>query len=146
MVDVGPISFYLGLKIEQDWKNRTIKLSQLVYIQKVLAKYDFDKANRTKILMKEIALGPGPNLPIKAMQAKEAKYQKTTGSLIFSIVDIRPDITFSIAVSVCFAKNLSHSHFEVVKSILRYLKGSINFEITYGRDKKLIIKGYSNFD
>lgn len=146
MVDIRPISFYLDLNIEQDWENRTIKLSQLVYIQKVLAKYDFDKANRTKTLMKEIALGPRPNLPTKAIQAEEEKYQRITGSLMFSIVDIRPDIAFSITVSICFTKNPSHSHFEVVKSILRYLKRSINFGITYSRDKKLIIKGYSNFD
>ncbi len=36
MVAMGPSSFYLKLKIEQDCKKKTIKLSQLVY-QLVLA-------------------------------------------------------------------------------------------------------------
>lgn len=30
IVDMGSISFYLGLKIKQNWENRTIKLSQFV--------------------------------------------------------------------------------------------------------------------
>ncbi len=32
MVDMGPISFYLGLKVDRDRKKRTIKLSQPAYI------------------------------------------------------------------------------------------------------------------
>lgn len=26
MIDIGPISFYLGLKMQRDWENQTIKL------------------------------------------------------------------------------------------------------------------------
>lgn len=59
---------------------------------------------------------------------------------MFSIVDIRPHIVFSIVVSVCFTKNPSHSYFKTVKSILCYLKGSINCRITYDREKKQLSK------
>lgn len=27
MVDISPISFYLGLKVERDWQKRSLKLS-----------------------------------------------------------------------------------------------------------------------
>lgn len=36
MVDMGPISFYLSLKVERDRGRKTIKLFQLAYIDKVL--------------------------------------------------------------------------------------------------------------
>ena len=36
MVDMGPISFYLGLKVTRDREKKTIKLSQPAYIDKVL--------------------------------------------------------------------------------------------------------------
>lgn len=126
MVDMGPISFYLGLKIERNRENRTIKLSQLAYIQKVLTKYHLDKANPTNTSIKETALELGPNLFTKATQAEKERYQGITGSLIFLMIETRPDIAFSIAIATRFAKNLSHSHFEAVKNILQYLKGLIN--------------------
>ena len=44
MIDMGPISFYLGLKVQQNQENRTIKLSKPAYINKVINKFDFDKA------------------------------------------------------------------------------------------------------
>lgn len=43
MVDMGPISFYLGLKVEHNREKRTIKLSQPAsYIDKVLSKFHID--------------------------------------------------------------------------------------------------------
>ncbi len=37
IVDMGPVSFYLGLKVERDWVNQKIKLSQPAYVNKVLS-------------------------------------------------------------------------------------------------------------
>ncbi len=42
MVDMWPISFYLGLKFERDRKRKTIKLSQPAYINKILQKFHLD--------------------------------------------------------------------------------------------------------
>lgn len=53
MVDMGPISFYLGLKVDQDREKKTIKLSQPAYIEKVIRKFFLDQANPTNTPMKE---------------------------------------------------------------------------------------------
>ena len=55
MVDIGSISFYLGLKIEQNREKKTIKLSQPLYIDKVLTKFHLDKANLVNTPIKESA-------------------------------------------------------------------------------------------
>lgn len=39
IIDMGPISFYLGFKVERDQTNQTIKLSQPTYIDKILSKF-----------------------------------------------------------------------------------------------------------
>ncbi len=94
--------------------------------------------------MKEASLEP--NLS-EATQAEKKKYQGITGSLIFSMVETRPDIAFSIIVAARFAKNPSHAHIEAVKTILRYLKGFMDRGITYGGEREtLSIKGYSDSD
>lgn len=39
IVDIGPISFYLGLKIKQNQMKRIIKLLQPAYIDKIFFKF-----------------------------------------------------------------------------------------------------------
>ena len=143
MMDIRSINFYLGLKIDRACQKRAIKLSQPAYIWKVLIKYHFDKANLTNTPIKEIALGP--NLSTEATQAKKERYQGMTGLLMFSMVETWPEIAFVIAVTARFAKNASHAHIEAIKTIIRYIKRSINHGITYRGEKKLLIEGYSDF-
>lgn len=42
MVDIGPISFYLSLKVEKNDIKKIFKLFQPAYIDKILAKYYLD--------------------------------------------------------------------------------------------------------
>ena len=69
-----------------------------------------------------------------------------TGSIMFSILETRPDISFATSVASRFAKNPGHQHTEAVKTILRYLKGSRERGITYGGQDKLLVEGYSESD
>lgn len=55
-----------------------------------------------------------------------------TGSLIFSMVERRPDIAFATSIANCFTKNPSHTYIEIVKTILKYLKGMKKQGIVYG--------------
>lgn len=69
-----------------------------------------------------------------------------TGSLMFSMVETRPDIALSTSVASRFAKNPSHQHTEAVKTILKYLKGTRMQGIVYGGEDELKILGYSDSD
>lgn len=70
-----------------------------------------------------------------------------TRSLIFSMIEIRPDIGFSIMVSACFVKNFSHAYIKTAKTIFYYLKISIVCGIIYSSNRKNnSIKGYLDFD
>ena len=150
MVDMGQISFYLGLKVERDRQRRIIKLSQPAYIEKVLQKFHLHQANSCTTPMVEAAeLTPSPD-EIEASQANREKYQAMTGSLMFSMVETRPDIAFSTSVASRFAKNPGHIHTEAVKRILKYLKGTKERGIVYGGGgadiDNLTIEGYSDSD
>lgn len=68
-----------------------------------------------------------------------------TGFLIFSMIEIRPDVAFSIIVVINFTKNPSHTHIKSIKTIFQYIKGSMSYSITYGSKRKnLSIKNYSD--
>ncbi len=64
IVDIELISFYIGLKVEKNREKKRIKFSQPTYIQKILTKYHFDKANIINILIKKVI--PGANLSFEA--------------------------------------------------------------------------------
>lgn len=145
MVDMGPISFYLGLKVQRDRENRTIKLSQPAYIDKVLTRFHLDNANAVNAPMKETALFQ-PRIEGQASATEREKYQGMTGSIMFSMVETMPDIAFATSVANRFAKNPGHQHTEAVKTILRYLKGSRERGITYGGQEELLVEGYSDSD
>lgn len=53
MGDIGPISFYPGMKMTRDREKKTIKLLQPAYINKVLKKFYLSGANTANCPMKE---------------------------------------------------------------------------------------------
>lgn len=61
---------------------------------------------------------------VEASTFERKRYQGMTGSLMFSMVETRPNIAYATSLVSRFAKNPSHQHTEAVKIILRYLKGS----------------------
>ncbi len=121
IVDIGPISFYLRLKVERDQGKRTIKLSQLAYIDKILSRFDLDKANAVSTVMKENVILQ-MRTKGQASTAERERYQGMIGSIMFSMVETRPNVAFATSVTSRFAKNPGHQHMEVVKTILRDLK------------------------
>ena len=145
MVDMGPISFYLGLKVERNREEKTIKLSQPANIEKVLQKFFLDQANPTNTLMKESMELVLNDSEKQASDSEREKYQGMVGSLMFSMVETRPDIAFATSVASRFSKNPNHLHNEAVRTILKYLKGSKDRGIVYGGGT-LNIKGYSDSD
>lgn len=122
-----------------------IKLSQLAYIDKVLVRFHLDKANTGNTPIKVTALLQARTDSPASATGKE-KYQGMTGSIMFSMVKSRLNIIFATLIASCFAKNLASQYIKVVKTILRYFKGSRERGITYGSQEKLLVKGYPDSD
>lgn len=145
MIHMGPISFYLGPKVQHNKQNQTIKLLKPAYINKALNKFYLDKIYTVNILMKKIALFE-QKIKKEILPSKKKCFQGITGSFMCSMVETRPNITFAIFVTSCFLKNPGLQHTKAVKTILQYLKGSNKREITYSGQNKLLVEGYSDFD
>ena len=61
------------------------------------------------------------------------------------MVATRPDITNAVGVVSRYMSNPGRSHWQAIKCILRYLKGTMSACIAYGRDD-LNLKGYCDAD
>lgn len=143
MVDMGPLAFYVGLKVTRDREKKTIKLSQPGYIEKLLDRHGMLKAKTTKVPMRETALLPS-DAPTSDLE--KAKYSANVGSIMYAMVETRIDIAFATSTVSRFAKNPSSEHFNAIDQILRYLAGSRERGITFGGEKELKLVGYSDSD
>lgn len=89
-----------------------------------------------------------PRQEEEASPFEKERYQGMTGSLMFLMVETRPDVAFAISTVSRFSKNPSHQHTKAVKIIFRYLKDTDKRGITYGegQNDNLLIKKYPDSD
>lgn len=74
------------------------------------------------------------------------EYKSLVGDLRY-LVHTRPDIAFSVGVGSRYMEGPTVLHLNVVKRVMRYIKGAINYGLIYNKDsgnKELI--GYSESD
>jgi hypothetical protein len=146
--DLNEIYWLLNIKIEQDRKAKTISLSQNTYIEKILKRFNLQEA-------KTISMPIDPNTKMSkdqcAISEKEKDYMKNVpyhqavGSLMWAAVVTRPDIAFAVSLLSQFMENPGEIHWEAIKRVLRYLKGTKNNKLIIGKIKNGLI-GYSDAD
>lgn len=123
MVDLGLISFYLGLKVQRNWEKQMIKLFLSTNIDKVFSKFYLNKAYIVNTSIKETAFLE-QKIDGEASVSMKKRYQAMTWSIIFFMVKIRPDIVFATSIVSRCAQNLGHQYTKAVKTIFHYCKGS----------------------
>ncbi|GKD12999.1 hypothetical protein Tco_1197406 [Tanacetum coccineum] len=57
------------------------------------------------------------------------------GSLMYLMVCTRPDIAYAVSIVSRYLANPGKNHWEAVKWILKYLKGTADVGLVYGRDQ-----------
>ena len=79
---------------------------------------------------------------------KNVPYSNTYGSMIYAMIGTRLDIAFGVSLVSNFISRPNKSHWEVVKRMLRYLKGSMDVGLVYKQqeDKRFCLEGYCDSD
>ena len=76
---------------------------------------------------------------------KKIPYRQAIGSLMWTAVATQPDIAFAVSLSSQFLENPSQIHWNAVKRIFQYLKGTKDSKLTLGNNHKGLI-GYTDAD
>jgi hypothetical protein len=149
MKDLGDASFVLGIQIHRDRSQGTLGLSQRSYIDKVLKRFCMQdcKPGDTPISKGDkfsLNQCPKGNLEIQEMQ--KIPYASVVGSLMYAQVCTRPDIAYIVGVLGRYLSNPGMDHWKAAKRVLRYLKRTRDYMLTYRRSESLEIIGYSDSD
>jgi hypothetical protein len=72
-------------------------------------------------------------------------YRQIIGSLMY-LTNTRPDICFAVNALSQFLVEPRHVHLVAAKHVMRYLKGTIDYCLSYDGDHKFTLCGYTNAD
>lgn len=149
MKDIGNAKNCVGLTITRNRKEGKIWLDQELYIKDILKRFNMSDCNTisnpldTNVkLSREMC----PNTEQEKLEMKSIPYQEAVGSLLYLVQGTRPDLTFAISKVSQFNNNPGKAHWQAVKRILRYVKGTSHMKLEFSKKSNSKITGYSDSD
>lgn len=141
MSDLGELSYYLGIQVQQC--HGQITLCQALYARKLLQQAGMEEYNPCAAPM-EARLKLSKNNVGRPVDA--TLYRSIVGSLRY-LVYTRPEISYAVGYVSRFMEKPTTEYYAAVKHLLRYVAGSSNFGILYGKGSGILeLKGYSDAD
>jgi len=149
MKDLGDASFVLGIQIHRDRSRGILGLSQRSYIDKVLKRFNMHecKSGDTPVAKGDkFSLNQCPKGNLEIEEMKKIPYASVVGSLMYAQVCTRPDIAYIVGVLGRYLSNPGMDHWKAAKRVMRYLKRTRGYMLTYRRSDQLEITGFSDSD
>jgi len=146
--DLGKAKLILGIHIDRNPQG-DITLSQRAYCERLLKRFNIEFCS-----LATTPLSPGlilsikdcPTTPDEADEMKNIPFCEALGSLMWLQVATRPDLAFSVNKLACFSHNPGRAHWNALKYVLAYVKGTIDYGITYKGGGSLQPHGYVDLD
>ena len=148
MKDLGPAKQILGMKIVRDRKSKKVWLSQEKYVERVLEKFNMRDAKPVSTPLAnhfKLSKSMCPSSREGRDEMATVPYSSAVGSLMYAMVCTRPDIAHAVGVVSRFLSNPGKEHWEAVKWILRYLKGTSDLCLCFGGSKP-VLEGFTDSD
>ena len=138
MKDLGPVHYCLGIEFKQD-TNGTVKMTQRKYVEDTLIRFGMKDC-------KPINTPLDGNQKMKLPKANEElsenyPYQNLIGCLMYLAVSTRPDIAYAVSALSQFNVRHGLEHWNAAKRVLRYLKSTSNYGLTFKKTGKDLV-GY----
>ena len=140
---LGVPSYFLGMNVHCDQKQRVVVLSQHTYIEAIVKRYGL----RTT-LPRTLPMDPGMMLTneIGIEDYWCPEYGSLVGALLFLAVCTRPDISFAVGVLSKFVSKPQKQHWEAALNLVGYLKKTSNLGVVLGKVGNGDLCGYADSD
>jgi hypothetical protein len=110
-------------------------LSQRSYIDALLCRFGFEDFKPVSMPMDpltRLTSDQSPKSTAEISRMAMIPYKEAVGTLMYAGLGTCPDITYAIQVLSKFSKDLGKAHWEAVKQVFCYLKGTQELWLTYG--------------
>ncbi|KAL0418698.1 UNVERIFIED_CONTAM: Retrovirus-related Pol polyprotein from transposon TNT 1-94 [Sesamum radiatum] len=150
MKDLGTTKYCLGLQFEHTKDG--IFIYQSNYIEKVLKRFHMNNAHplSTPTVVRSLDVNKDPFRPPthnNEILGPEVPYLSAIGALMYLANNTRPDIAFSVNLLARYSSTPTKRHWNGVKHILRYLRGTSDMGLYFERHenaKATNLVGYSD--
>lgn len=149
MKDLGSAKKILGIEIYRDRSRRKFFLSQKSYIQKILTKFGMSNARPLSTPSDanfRLSTALAPQLEAEKEYMSRVPYASAVGSLMYAMMCTRPDFAQAVSMVSRFMSQPSREHWQAVKRIFRYLRGTYDIGLVYGDSENCVLTGYSDSD
>lgn len=130
MVDSGQVEYFLGIQVRRGGGDGAYIWCQEHYIDKLLKQWDMEEAHEVSVPMQR-GLYLSKRKP-EEPACDKTDYQSAVGSLMYVMMATRPDIAYAVAHLSKFCNDPSITHWNALKRVLRYLKGTKTLGISLG--------------
>jgi hypothetical protein len=127
MSDIGLLSFYLGIEVCQDVGDITLR--QVHYAKKILKMAGMADCKAVATPMKERLRLSQDNM---TEEVDVTLHHHIVGSLRY-LIHTRPNLTYVVGYVSRFLERPTEEHLQAVKKILRYIAGTLQYGLRYGR-------------
>ncbi|THH06633.1 hypothetical protein EW146_g9550 [Bondarzewia mesenterica] len=145
IVELGPVRWLIGLAIRRDRATRTVGIFQMALINNIVSQFGLTDAHPVSTPLDHnvhLSHDDCPRTESERSAIVTIPYRQLIGSLMYLILGSRPDIAFAVSHLSQFNVNPGLRHWTAAKHVVRYLKGSCNFELTLGDTCPTEIHGY----
>ncbi|QRW08769.1 Retrovirus-related Pol polyprotein from transposon TNT 1-94 [Ceratobasidium sp. AG-Ba] len=140
MRDMGELGHFLGYRVTCDRAKRTINISQDAYIKNLIDHAGLADANPTTI-----PLPAGTQLERYTGPPVDFPYARHIGGILYATLATRPDAAYANQHLSQFNSNPGPKHIAGLKSLFRYLWGTLDYGLTYtGLETSAQPVGYSD--
>jgi hypothetical protein len=143
MKDLGVAEYCLGIRISRNFQKGKLWLDQEQYTKKILEKFNMENSKPVKTPLNTSCKFTENSPPI---DESKIPYREAIGSLLFLAQISRPDIAFAVHKVSQYCNKPSQEHWNAVKWIFRYLRGTMNMKLEYSKTGSDYIIGYSDAD
>ncbi|GKV09943.1 hypothetical protein SLEP1_g21378 [Rubroshorea leprosula] len=140
MIDLGPLNYFLGVSATHN--SDGIFLEQSKYVLDLLDRTGMSDCKSVATPLdsrKKLVLNDGPR------HSDPSGYRSIVGALQY-LTFTHPDIAFSIQQVSQYMHSPTVYHFQAVKRILRYLKGTLHYGLQLRRIKTISLHLFTNAD
>ena len=150
MNDLGTAKKILGMEIHRDRALGRLWLSQYSNVERVLERFNMDDAKPVSThLVNHFRLSTNqcPKIDDEVKDMSKVPYASAMGCLMYAMVCIRPDLTHAVSAVSKFLSNLRKMHWDAVKWIFIYLRGTTDYGIVFSKQQSdHSVRGYVDVD
>ena len=106
--DLGELHWILGIKVHHERENKRIFLSQRAYLDSILRRYGLDELKPVSLPMEtsiKLTTAQSPSSTEEIACMHNVPYHEAVGSLMYTSLGTRPDITYAVKTVSRFTKN-----------------------------------------